>query len=92
MISAALFDKTPYRNLIVNGMVLAEDGNKMSKSKNNFDPPMEVIEQYGADAIRLYLMNSPLVRADPLKFSNKGVFEVVKTVFMPWYNVHRFLL
>lgn len=92
VISAALFDRTPYKNLIVNGLVLAEDGSKMSKSKQNFDPPMDVINQFGADAIRLYLMNSPLVRADPLKFSNKGVFEVVKTVFMPWYNVQRFLL
>lgn len=92
VISTALFDTTPYKNLIVNGLVLAEDGAKMSKSKQNYDTPTIVIDQYGADAIRLYLMNSPLVKADSLKFANKGVFEVVKTVFMPWYNVNRFFL
>lgn len=92
VIATALFDVSPYKNLIVNGMVLAEDGAKMSKSKKNFDDPMDVVHEYGADAIRLYLMNSPLVRADPLRFTKTGVYDVARTVFRPWYNVCRFML
>jgi isoleucyl-tRNA synthetase len=92
VIATALFDETPYKNLIVNGLVLAEDGSKMSKSKKNYPDPSEVISLYGADSIRLYLMNSPLVKADKLKFSKPGVYDVLKRVFIPWFNVLRFLL
>lgn len=73
VISTALRNDTPYKNLIVNGIVLAEDGQKMSKSKQNYEPPEIVINKYGADAIRLYLINSPAVRAEDLRFSEKGV-------------------
>jgi len=92
VIATGVMDSHPYCNLIVNGLVLAEDGSKMSKSKKNFPDPMEVINTWGADAIRLYLMNSPLVRAEPLRFSEKGVKGVVKEVFLPWYNAYRFLV
>jgi isoleucyl-tRNA synthetase len=73
-------------------MVLAEDGKKMSKRLKNYPPPMEVCDEFGADAIRLYLANSPLVRAEPLNFSKSGVKLVVKSIFLPWYNVYRFLI
>ncbi|BBG93561.1 tRNA synthetase class I, L, M and V family protein [Prunus dulcis] len=79
-------------NLICNGLVLAEDGKKMSKSLKNYPSPMEVIDDYGADALRLYLINSPVVRAEPLRFKKEGVFGVVKDVFLPWYNAYRFLV
>lgn len=92
VLATALFDETPYKNLIVNGLVLAEDGSKMSKSKKNYPDPQEVIDSYGADAIRLYLMNSPLVKADSLRFAKSGVYDVLKRVFLPWFNVLRFLL
>lgn len=68
MISTAVRNDTPYKNLIVNGIVLAENGKKMSKSKKNYPDPMEMVNKYGADAIRLYLINSPLVRAESLNF------------------------
>ena len=71
-------NKEPYKNLIVNGIVLAEDGSKMSKSKKNYPDPMTVFNSLGADATRLYLCNSPVVRADELKFSEHGVREIVK--------------
>ena len=58
---------------MVNGLVLAEDGKKMSKSLKNYPPPLEVCNELGADAVRLYLANSPLVRADTLNFDKKGV-------------------
>ncbi|XP_031549058.1 isoleucine--tRNA ligase, cytoplasmic-like [Actinia tenebrosa] len=91
VISTALFDKPPFKNLIVNGLVLAADGAKMSKRKKNYPNPVEIIDKYGADALRLYLINSPVVRAETLKFHEKGVKDVVKDVFLPWYNAHRFM-
>jgi isoleucyl-tRNA synthetase len=92
VISTALFNKPPYKNLIVNGLVLAEDGKKLSKKDMNFKDPKEMFELYGADAIRLYLINSPLVRGQSLKFSEKGLKEVIKDVFLPLYNSYRFLI
>ncbi|KAK1257396.1 Valine--tRNA ligase [Acorus gramineus] len=92
VLSTALFGKPAFRNLICNGLVLAEDGKKMSKRLNNYPSPTEVIGDYGADALRLYLINSPVVRAEPLRFKKDGVFGVVKDVFLPWYNAYRFLV
>ncbi|XP_031488181.1 isoleucine--tRNA ligase, cytoplasmic [Nymphaea colorata] len=92
VLSTALFGKPAFRNLICNGLVLAEDGKKMSKRLKNYPSPMEVIGDYGADALRLYLINSPVVRAEPLRFKKDGVYGVVKDVFLPWYNAYRFLV
>lgn len=92
VLSTALFGKPAFRNLICNGLVLAEDGKKMSKSLKNYPSPMEVIDDYGADALRLYLINSPVVRAETLRFKKEGVYGVVKDVFLPWYNAYRFLV
>lgn len=66
VISTAVKGCAPFKNLIVNGIVLAEDGTKMSKSKQNYPDPMAVAKAYGADATRLYLCNSPVVRAESL--------------------------
>ncbi|CAI7906837.1 unnamed protein product, partial [Closterium sp. NIES-53] len=92
VLSTALFNKPAFRNLICNGLVLAEDGKKMSKRLRNYPPPMDVVGAYGADALRLYLINSPVVRAEPLRFKKEGVFAVVRDVFLPWYNAYRFLV
>jgi len=92
VISTALFNDTPFKNLIVNGLVLAEDGSKLSKSKGNFVDPKAIFEKFGADAVRLYLVNSPLVRGQSLRFSNKGLEDVIKDVFLPLYNSYRFLI
>ncbi|KAL1538304.1 isoleucine--tRNA ligase [Salvia divinorum] len=92
VLSTALFGKPAFKNLICNGLVLAEDGKKMSKRLKNYPPPSKVINEYGADALRLYLINSPVVRAEPLRFKKEGVYGVVKDVFLPWYNAYRFLV
>jgi len=120
VISTAIFDQPPFKNLIVNGLVLAADGKKMSKVKlsfflsfpiiavcpsylafffffffqrlKNYPDPSEILDEYGADALRLYLINSPVVRAEPLKFKKEGVFAVIKEVFLPWYNAFRFFV
>ncbi|XP_029287663.1 LOW QUALITY PROTEIN: isoleucine--tRNA ligase, cytoplasmic [Cottoperca gobio] len=92
VLSTALFGKPPFKNVIVNGLVLASDGQKMSKRKKNYPDPGLVVQQYGADALRLYLINSPVVRAENLRFKEEGVRDVLKDVFLPWYNAYRFLV
>lgn len=92
VISTGVKNSNPYKNLIVNGLVLTKDGKKMSKRLKNYDDPELVAKQFGADAIRLYLINSPLVRADNLNFSNDGVNSVVREIFLPWYNAYRLLI
>lgn len=85
-----LFGCSPFQNCIVNGIVLAEDGKKMSKRLKNYPDPSLVIEKYGSDALRLYLINSPVVRAETLKFKESGVREVVAKVLLPLWNSYRF--
>ena len=92
ILAAALFDKPAFRNVIVNGLVLAEDGKKMSKSERNFTDPMLVIGEYGADALRLFLMNSACVRGEGLKYSNDGVKEVLKSIIIPFWNAYSFFI
>jgi isoleucyl-tRNA synthetase len=90
VLSAALFDKPAFKNVIVNGMVLAKDGKKMSKRLRNYTPPDELIETFGADALRLFLINSGLVRAEELRFTDEGVKDMVRRVLLPWYNSFKF--
>lgn len=92
VISTAVKGMAPFQNLIVNGIVLASDGTKMSKSKKNYPDPLEIARNYGADACRLYLCNSPVVRAESLKFEEAGVKAVVREIFLPWFNSYRYLL
>lgn len=92
VISTALFGKPPFKNLVANGLVLASDGQKMSKRKQNYPDPTEVLNKFGADALRLYLINSPVVRAENLRFKEEGVRDIIKDVFLPWYNAFRFLM
>ncbi|EKX47477.1 hypothetical protein GUITHDRAFT_157645 [Guillardia theta CCMP2712] len=88
VLSTALFDKPAFKNVIVNGLVLAADGKKMSKRLKNYPDPEDVINKYGADALRLYLINSPVVRSESLKFKEEGVRDIIKDVFLPWYNAY----
>ncbi len=92
VISSALFKKPAFSNVIVNGTVLAEDGTKMSKSKQNFPPVTDVLDKYGADAMRMYLINSPAVRAENLRFSEEGVKDVIKKVLLPLWNSYGFFI
>uniref|UniRef100_A0A0B7BCJ2 Isoleucine--tRNA ligase, cytoplasmic n=1 Tax=Arion vulgaris TaxID=1028688 RepID=A0A0B7BCJ2_9EUPU len=91
VVSTLLYGKAPFKNLICNGLVLAADGQKMSKRKKNYPDPMSLVNKYGADSIRLYLINSPAVRAENLRFKEEGVRDILKDVFLPWYNAFRFL-
>ena len=90
ILSTALFDSPATMNTIVNGIVLAEDGKKMSKSLKNYPDPAKIFDNYWADAMRFYLMNSPVVEAQDLRFSEAGVEEVVKKVILPLWNTYSF--
>ncbi|KAI0344747.1 hypothetical protein BDW22DRAFT_1418918 [Trametopsis cervina] len=92
VLSTHLFGKAPWKNVIVTGLVLAADGKKMSKSLKNYPDPNLIIDQYGADATRMFLVNSPIVRGDNLRFREDGVREVVSRVLLPWLNSFRFFL
>ena len=90
VLSVCLFDQTPYRNVVVNGLILAEDGQKMSKRKKNYPDPNEVIDRCGADALRLFMLGSQVVRAEDLKFSEAGVREILRGVMIPMWNALSF--
>jgi len=90
VISTILFDKEPFENVVTTGTILAKDGNKMSKSKNNFTDPMILINKYGSDALRFYLMGSSVMNADNLNFLDSGVDEAYKKVILILYNSLKF--
>lgn len=90
ILSTALFDSPAAMNTIVNGIVLAEDWKKMSKSLNNYPDPKHILNDYGADAMRFYLMNSPVVEAQDFRFTEIWVEEVVKKVILPLWNTYSF--
>ncbi|KAH8586230.1 isoleucyl-tRNA synthetase [Bisporella sp. PMI_857] len=80
----------PFKNCVVNGTVLAEDGKKMSKRLKNYPDPSSILEKYGSDALRLYMINSPVVRAESLRFKEAGVKEIVAKVLLPLWNSYKF--
>ena len=92
VLGTCLFDKSPYRNVVVNGLVLAEDGKKMSKRLKNYPDPNLMLNTYGADAIRLYMIYSPVVRAENLKFSEAGVRQLMRDLLIPWWNAYSFFV
>lgn len=92
VLSAALFNKPAFKNAIVNGLVLAEDGNKMSKRLKNYPEPTLVIDKYGADATRLFLINSPAVKAGDLRFSERGVEILFRQALIPLWNAYSFFV
>jgi isoleucyl-tRNA synthetase len=92
VLSFALFGKAPFENVVTTGTILAEDGAKMSKSKNNFPDPYEVLNKYGVDSLRFYLMSSPVMQADNLNFSERDLEKTYrKNVLILWnvFNYYR---
>ncbi len=90
VLAGLVSDREAFSNCIVFGHILAEDGRKMSKSLRNYPDPSAVLDEFGADALRAYLINSPVLRAEPLRFSERGVREVVRTVLLPLWNAYSF--
>ncbi len=92
VLGAALFEKPAFKNVIVNGIILSEDGKKLSKRLRNYAPPEEILNTLGADALRLFLINSPAVKAEDLRFSEKGVMEMSRSVLLPFWNAYSFFV
>jgi len=90
VMSVALFDKFAVKNTLTTGTILAENGEKMSKSKKNYPDPMGIINQSGVDSLRLYLMSSPVMRGENINFQPKEVADIRKRVFIIWWNVLAF--
>lgn len=90
VIAGGIFGRPAFRNVTVNGIVLAEDGKKMSKRLNNYPDPQVVMEKYGSDALRAYLAASPVMQAENLNFSEKGVEEALRKNLMILWNVYKF--
>ncbi len=90
VLASGLFEKPAFKNVLVNGIILAEDGQKMSKRLKNYPDPMDIVGKYGADALRLYLLSSPAVYAEDLNFSEKGVDDVYKKNILRLANVYAF--
>jgi isoleucyl-tRNA synthetase len=92
VIASALFNKEAFKNVIVNGIILSEDGKKLSKRLKNYAPPEDVLGKFGADALRLFLINSPAVKAEDLRFSEQGVLEMSRAVLLPFWNAYAFFV
>ena len=92
VLAAGLFDKPAFMNCITNGIVLTPEGKKMSKSERNYTDPMEIVNTYGADSLRFALMNSAVVRAEDLKFSEDSVKDVLKNLIIPLWNAYSFFV
>lgn len=92
VLSAALFEKPAFKNVVVNGLILAENGAKMSKRLKNYPDPAEVIGANGADAVRLYMLDSPAAKADDLCFTKKGVELELRQVLIPLWNAYTFFI
>jgi len=87
VISVALLGKSPFKNVVTNGLVLAEDGKKMSKKLQNYPDPMELVARQGADSMRFYLMSSAIIKAEDLRFSEKEVAELQRKNIGRLHNV-----
>ncbi|EKE20100.1 MAG: hypothetical protein ACD_8C00056G0025 [uncultured bacterium] len=92
VIATGIKEKPAFKNVIVNGIVLAEDGKKMAKKFKNYPDPMLMFDKYGADAVRLYLMGSPVVGAQNLNFSEKDVSEIVRGMMRMLWNSYSFFV
>ena len=92
ILATALFDAPAFKNVIVNGLILSENGLKMSKRLKNYPDPEEVIKQYGADAIRLYMLHSPAVVGSDLSFAKSGVELTLRQIMIPLWNAYAFFL
>ncbi len=92
VLGTALFDRPPFKNVICHGVVVASDGQKLSKRLKNYPPPKEMFDKFGSDAVRWHLMSSPVMRGGDLAVSLNGeeFGEVVRLVLNPIRNAYSF--
>ncbi|MBD3689018.1 isoleucine--tRNA ligase [Nanchangia anserum] len=90
VLATALFDRPAFTSCISHGIVLGDDGRKMSKSLRNYPDVSGVFDTYGSDAMRWFLMSSPIVRGGNLIVTEKGIRDTVRHVILPLWNVYYF--
>ena len=91
VLATALFDRPSFTSCISHGIVLGDDGAKMSKSLRNYPDPMAVFDSHGADAMRWYLLSSPILRGGDFSVTEQGMRETVRQVLLPLWNSYYFL-
>jgi len=91
VLATALFDRPAFSSCVSHGIVLGDDGAKMSKSLRNYPDPMKVFDTYGADAMRWYLMSSPILRGGDFSVTEQGIRDTVRQVLLPVWNSWYFL-
>ncbi len=91
VLATALFDRPAFATCVGHGVVLGDDGQKMSKSLRNYPDPMNVFNTYGADAMRWYLLSSPILRGGDFSVTEAGIRETVRQVALPLWNTWYFL-
>lgn len=91
VLSTALFDRPAFKHVVAHGIVLGNDGLKMSKSKGNYPNVREVFDRDGADAMRWFLMSSPILRGGNLIVTEQGIREGVRQALLPMWNAYSFL-
>ena len=91
VLAAALFDQPAFRNVVVNGTILDAQGKKMSKRHRNYTAPDKLMDKHGSDSVRLYLLNSSLLRAEDLRFAEQGVVNTTRAILLPLWNAWSFL-
>lgn len=94
VLSTALFDRPPFKNVICHGVVLAEDGQKLSKRLQNYPDPQDIFKQYGADAMRWFMMSSPIMQGGELQIDKEGnaIRETLRLVIKPLWNAYNFFV
>ena len=90
--AAALFDKPAFKNCVVHGTILDENGKKLSKSNHNYTDPMKLMKQFGTDAFRLYLFQSNAMLVGDLRFKDSGIQEMLQTFILPLWNACNFFI
>lgn len=92
VLGVALFNKSPFKNVVVIGMLGDSKGKKMSKSKGNYPPIEEVFEEYGSDMLRYFLLTSGVARGAPAAFSYESLLEAKKDYFLTYWNSYRYFI
>lgn len=92
ILGVALFDQVPYKNAVTNGMLSDKTGEKLSKSKKNYPPMDDVLNAYGADVLRLFLLTSPIVQAESARYSEDALKDTKKEFFLPLWNSVRYFV
>ncbi len=90
VLAGALFDRPSFQNVICHGILLADDGNKLSKKLRNYTEPSEIFDKQGSDALRWYFMSSNIVRGGDARISDHGIAEVTRQVLLPIWNAYSF--